>query len=536
MLSIGWRRVILAGMLLLGLLIRLAGWQWGQSYGRFMCGDELLAVERAVEYVQGDESAQYLGQPQFNRHSKLPGPLWTLFCVSALRLGGSPSSAPLLTLLLNVIVIWQAWRLATEVLGDRYGLWAALFAATLPWPVFYSLGLYNPVIMAFVFGWLYLALWRVFTRERSAAIFWVAPIVLGSVQIHMSGLMMLPAVVVLLVLSRRRIHRGMLLSGVAAGLLLYIPYVRGEMATGWANTAGMFAGGGTFSAGAFKAISSPLNVLGGMIGRLFPKTEMYLAFGDAAFLSRVVLIVLTLISTLMGGLFGVTLIRELVRVIRRARAESRRWAQVDPGITFLAVLLLVPLASSIVSGRSFQSRYAIVLFPLLMMCPALFVVRWLPEIRRRKWMAGALAATVLFHIYLMPAFYWHQGRWIDQSPYLAGSHRQLERLYDALRASVPEDARIEVDAAAFLEEGEPDRWDRQAVWMVPTICRILDFDRGLPPDAPVVTVRLVSTRRGHPPTGAALYQGYGLALFPVIEAPASPGGPEAEIEALVPAG
>jgi hypothetical protein len=534
--STGWRRGILAGILLLGLLIRLAGWQWGQSYGHFMYGDELLAVERAVEYAQGNEAAQYLGQPQFNANSKLPGPLWTLFCVSALQLGGSPSAAPLLTLLLNVVVIGLAWKLATEVLGERYGLWAALFTATLPWPVFYSLGLYNPVIMAFVFGWLYLALWRVFTRDNSWAIFWVAPILMGSIQIHMSGLMILPAVIVLLFLSSHRLNWWLLLAGVAAGLLFYVPYIRGEMANGWANTAGMVAGGGSFKVSAFKAISSPLNVLGGLIARLFPGTEAYLAFGDVAFFSRVIFIVLTLISTVMGVLFGAALIREFVRMIRRARLESLRWVQADPGITFLAVLVLVPLLSSVLSGRSFQSRYTIVLFPLLMMCPALFIVRWLPEIRWRKWMARALILTVLFHIYLMPAFYWHQGRWIDESPYMAGSHLQLEQIYEALRAATPEDRRIEVDAEAFLDEGEADRWDRQAVWLVPTMCRIQDFVRGLPEDAPAVTYRLGSTRRDGSMDGVAVYSAHGISLVPISEASVSPGAPEAEIVVPAPGG
>ncbi len=534
--SAGWRRALLAGIILLGLAIRLMGWQWGQSYGHFMYGDELLAVERAVEYAQGDEAAQYLGQPQFNANSKLPGPIWTVFCLSALRLGGSPSAAPLLTLILNTIVIWLAYRLAVEVLGQKYGLWAALFAATLPWPVFYSLGLYNPVVMAFVFGWLYLALWRVFTREASPAIFWVGPILLGSIQIHMSGLMILPAVVVLLFLSPRRINWGFLLAGLVAGALLYLPYARGEMAHGWSNTAGMFAGGGTFKVSAFKAISSPLNVLGGLISRLFPGTEAYLAFGDTAFLSRAILIPLTLISTVMGALFGVALIREAVRVVRQARAKSARWIQVDPGITFLAVLLIVPLLSSVASGRSVQSRYTIVLFPLLMMCPALFIIRWLPEMRWRKWMTAATVVTVLFHIYLMPAFYRYQGHWINQGDFLAGSHLQLERLYDVLRADVPEGMRIEVDAETFLEDGEPDRWDRQAVWMVPTICRILDLEAGIPEEAPAAHYRLTSPRRGSPVAGTPAYCAYGLALTPIPEESGGPDGPAEESGAPAPGG
>ncbi len=519
--------LLVAGIILLGLALRLAGLYWGQSYGHFMYGDSLLAVERAVEFEQGVEAAQYLGQPQFNRHSKLPGPIWTLFCVAALKLGGSLAEAPLLTLLVNLMFIGLTWRLATEVLGRPYGLWAALFAATLPWPVFYSLSLYNPVVMGFVFSCFYLALWRVFTRERSAAAFWLGPILLGSVQIHMSGLMLLPASMVLLYLSPRRIHWPLLLGGVAAGLLLFLPYIRGEMANDWSNTAGMFAGGGRIKFSAFKVITSPFNVLGGLTGRMFADTRTYMAFGDAAFLSRVVLIFLTLVSTVMGVLYGLALIREARHSLRRAREGGQRWSEADPSMVFLATLVLVSLAFSFLSGRSFQSRYTIVLFPLLMMTPALFILRWLPVFRWRKWAMAGLVISIPFHLYLMPSFFAYQGRWIDESPFLAASHPQLEKLYAVVRAATPGDRRILIDAGAFQDEGkDPDRWDRQTVWIIGSICRIKDHAHGISPEAPTVTYQLLNTRHGAVVPDNVVYHAHGIALVPIDPAKTVPAGPE----------
>jgi hypothetical protein len=516
MISVKPYRWMLLGILVAGLLLRLSGLYWGHAYARFMNGDSLVAIEQAMKFKRGDEAAQYLGQPIFNSQSNLPGPLWTIVCAGAVHLGGSPSAAPLPLMLFNLAAVLITARLASEVFGRVYGIWAALFAATLPWTVFYSLGLYNPVVMAVVGGLLYLVLWRVFTWERSAFSFWIAPIMLGSLQIHMSVMMLLPAVVILFVISPRRVNWPLMFAGILAGLLFYIPYVSGELANDWRNTLGMISGERAFKISALKIITAPVNMLGGVIGRMFHDTETYFAFADKAFMGRYLLLLLTLISGVMGLFYFYAAVRETFTVFRKSRGESRPFVETDPGIAFMSVLIFVSLLGSLFSGRGFHSRYTIVLFPLLMMCPAIFIVRWLPALtmRWRRWAMFGIGASFIFHLYLVPAFYAYQGEWIRNSPYPVCSHRQLEEIYDAMRAVTPAGYRIGVDTSRFLREGTPDRWDSSAAGFIPIMCSIQDYYLGLSPADPAKIFRLVSTRRNQVEADKAVYNANGIALVP----------------------
>src|SRR5205814_5982468 len=111
--------------------------------------DGVEAYQVAVDYGHGNSRAQYLGQPNYNFHSKLPGPLWTIFCFVSYRFFGSIEGTILTVILLNTTVIYLVYLLALRTLGVRSALWAALFAATFPWVVYYSGGVYNPDVMSF---------------------------------------------------------------------------------------------------------------------------------------------------------------------------------------------------------------------------------------------------------------------------------------------------------------------------------------------------------------------------------------------------
>src|SRR3974390_1128493 len=218
---------MLALILLLGFGIRATGLMWGQAYCQGSQGDSLEAYQVAVDYVRGDARAQYLGQPNFNTNSKPPGPLWTLLCVEGLRLGkGSIEGVVWLIILLNTGAIYLTYLLAARTLGVAPALWAALLMAVSPSVVFYSTVVFNPVVMPFLGGLLFLALWRTTQWNRSAAIFWVSFLLLVMLQFHTSALMLIPAVILVLVLSPVRLNLLWLVGGAIAGFCLYIPYIR----------------------------------------------------------------------------------------------------------------------------------------------------------------------------------------------------------------------------------------------------------------------------------------------------------------------
>jgi hypothetical protein len=163
-------------IILLGFGIRLSGLKWGQAYSYFGQGDAVEAYQVAVNYGHGEEKALYLGQPNYNAKSKLPGPMWTLFCFASYRFWGSIEGVIFTIILLNTAVIYLNYLLARRTIGPEAGLWSALFTALSPWVVYYSNGLYNPDVMAFLGAVLFLALWNAVQSERTAWIFW-APIV-----------------------------------------------------------------------------------------------------------------------------------------------------------------------------------------------------------------------------------------------------------------------------------------------------------------------------------------------------------------------
>ena len=221
----------LALILLLGLGIRLAGLYWGQGYSWFGQGDALVAYSVAVDYGLGEPRAQYLGQPNYNGHSKLPGPLWTLFCFAGLRLFGSMEWVVLGLILVNAATIYLTYLLVERTLGPPASLWAALFTATLPFAVYYSVSIYNPNMMPFLGGLLFLALWEVIRRESVRSVFWLGFLLLAMPQFHMSVTMVLPALALILLLAAPRLNWRWLLAGLLAGGLLYVPYLRAEFTT-----------------------------------------------------------------------------------------------------------------------------------------------------------------------------------------------------------------------------------------------------------------------------------------------------------------
>src|SRR5579863_8158466 len=113
---------LLTGIMCLGLLLRLIGLYWGQAYHPAAMGDEMQAYRVAVDLGAGQERAIYIGQPNF-KTGKLPGPLWALFWLAGLKIGGSPETVCLMMIVLHTCVIYLVYRLAENIFGPKCSLW-----------------------------------------------------------------------------------------------------------------------------------------------------------------------------------------------------------------------------------------------------------------------------------------------------------------------------------------------------------------------------------------------------------------------------
>jgi len=458
----------LLAILVLGGGLRLAGLFWGQGWGsNFTDRDEVLAYRMAVDYGLGDEQARYLGQPKFNKASQLPGPLWTLFGFVSIRLWGFPQAIGFSMVLLNTFFVYLVYLLAKRVLGIEYSLWAALFAATQPWAVFYSVGAYNPETMPALGALLFLALWAVTQRPRSPAVFWVCFLLLISLQIHLSGLLLLPAVLVLLMLSPQPVSKRWSLAGMAAGSAMYIPYLLGEMAHGWVNTLGMAQGRSYFSLGILKVLDMPISLMIGWGGGLWGGryTSDYLAMGDTWFGSRWIMIAFLILETALVILFTIAFVKELRDALRGNWRSPRAAFRQAPALVFITVLLVIPILCFMLTGHSYATRYGLIQFSVLLLLPPLFIVRRLPAVKRAGLLRGCIVLMVLFHCFLMVSFSLYRNRQIREEDRFIPTFSNLEAVYQALRAHAGPNGRIQVEVGRFLKE-TPERAPEYGAWIL----------------------------------------------------------------------
>ncbi len=421
---------------LLGLILRLAAYWPGGAFSYFAFGDEILAYDRALDYAMGVDEARYLSQAKFTANSHTPGALWTVFWLNAMRLGGGPHAVALAMLLLNTAAIVFVYMLGSRLLGRRGGLWAALFMATQPWAVYYSVGAYNPEIMAFFGSLTFLALWETIHNDRSPQIFWVGLLPLLALQFHASSGAMFIGALATLGLTRKRLHWPAGAAGLAAGLLFYLPYLQGDAARGWANTRMMFGDTDeTFSFGCLKAITTPFSLLMSWCARwTLPDFRDYLAMGDAVCGSYLAMFAFKALGTAVTLCCLWEFIRAAAAPWRGTRGNPRAAFARSPRMVFLSALLAVPLLVFLVSGQNYSSRYGIFQLPILVMIPAVCLAQRAAALRFKKLLYWAAAITVAFNVYFLLAFFNYQGRLIAGDAKFVPSFRRLAQVYAALEA------------------------------------------------------------------------------------------------------
>jgi len=437
----GW---VLLLIILSGFGIRLTGLVWGQAYCYFAQGDGIEAYSVAVNYGGGEARAQYLGQPNYNEKSKLPGPLWTIFCFLGLRFGGSINGVIVAILLLNTAAIYLTYKLANLTVGFPASLWAALFCATQPWAVYYSVLVYNPDVMVFLGGLFFLALWDVIQRPKSRNIFWAGWLLMIMPQFHMSGLMLVPTAAIILLLSNVRLNIFWLIAGVIAGSLMYVPYVCGDVAHGWQNTIGLFSGRERHSWEGLKALSAPLSFLVSWAPRWTRSASEYRELGKACFGSFGVFLAFSLLSAIVAVfLVGGTLLK-IKAAFNLFWQSPRRAFSRSPGVLFLFLLVAVPTLFALISRKPFHTRYCLVFVPALFSLMSCAMRELLPATRLGRLFAGALILTTAGNVWFTPAMYHYQGSCIENGPTFVPSFRQLESVYQQLKKDAGENRRIEV--------------------------------------------------------------------------------------------
>jgi hypothetical protein len=510
-----WARLVL--ILLLGFGIRVVGVVWGQAYCQGSQGDSLEAYKVAVDYVRGDAKAQYLGQPSFNTNSKLPGPLWTLFCVEGLRLGrGSIEGAVWLIILLNTSAIYLTYLLAARTLGVATAQWAALLMAVSPSVVFYSTVVFNPAVMPFLGGLFFLALWQATQRDRSGAIFWVSFLLLVMLQFHTSALMLIPAVILVLALSPVRFNFLWLVGGAIAGLCLYVPYILDDITHNWENTRAMMGGvNNPYWPGTLRIAIAPLSFLVNIWTPpgVYTPTE-YRDMGRACFGSFELFLAVNALSVIATAFMVCGAFSRLKKNLHGFLRSPRAVFAQSPGTVFLAIVFTLPLLVNLPTRKVFQARYCLVLLPPLFALAGAGVTYWLANPRRWRPVLAIIVVSTGATAWFTPAMFHFQKRMIEKAPWFVPGFDKLEVVYQSLKAHAGRNRSVQVKDTDYLQTWPPeDQLHNQAALIRRYVAIREEQTAPLAnTNVPAATYQLVLAEKVRPEDPAVAYDGNGVAL------------------------
>jgi hypothetical protein len=180
----------------------------------------------------------------------------------------------------------------------------------------------------------------------------------------------------------------------------------------------------------------PIVVLSNLISSILGNKD-YQEFGRSAFGSFAVLAAFNMVSL---GL----VILSMINFFSAGKRLRRPFRAGKPEI-FVSVLLLGPLLIFLLTAHNFASRYALVLYPLLFLLPAHYLME---NPAQRRWLRtaqAAMVATMVFNGILMIAFFRYQGQRIAHADYFIASFHKMEQARQALRADAGPACRIHLD-------------------------------------------------------------------------------------------
>jgi hypothetical protein len=446
----GWH---LALILLVAFALRMISLKWAEANTYGSQGDSLEACEVAVSYLNGDERARYVGQPNCNAHSKLPGPLWTIFCATGLKLTGTPQGIVLLTIFGNLAAIALTWWLTLDLFGPAAALLAASFMAVSPWAVHYSAVVFNPSMMPLFGALIFTSALHCFRHDNSRAIALLPLLILIAAQFHLSALGLILPLALLAWLSRTRPNWTWFCVGLVAGALCYLPYIEGEIAQHWQNSRGMVWGGNArFSSSALKVFTSPFSFLINFWspGWAYAPGE-HAALARSAFGSLGRLYAVNIVSGLFVVLAAAGVWRITTHRLSGFWASPRDAFSRAPGVLFCAGTLLIFLLQNLVGGKPFHARYCLVVLPLLFALLGAGVAQWLETPRCRKFLMSLTMFTLVSSLWFVVAICRFEHDRINNGPLFVPGFARLETIYRQLKEQPRSQARIEVLDGDYLK-------------------------------------------------------------------------------------
>ncbi|MBN1642512.1 MAG: glycosyltransferase family 39 protein [Anaerolineae bacterium] len=231
----------LIAILALAAFLRL----WNLDAGEFKF-DEARVSNLAAHWIDGGA----LPLTGMTSSTGIANPPLTVYLIALpVLLSRDPLAVTAFVALLNVAGVWATYALGCRFWDRTTGRVAAALLAVSPWAVFYARKVWaqDLLLPLVVLSAALLLAWAVEARRWALAGAVVA--VAALVQIHFAALALAPVLLlaVLLTVALRPTHRRLawwgppLLAGLAAGALLYAPYLAFDARHGWANVRGILS-------------------------------------------------------------------------------------------------------------------------------------------------------------------------------------------------------------------------------------------------------------------------------------------------------
>jgi len=272
------RYLPIIGVVLLALFLRLRGLDTTGLWG-----DQAFTLNTAMRWVNGGPLPLAANKSSVGFVNP---PLIEYLYGAALFLWRDILSVSLLTLLGGLAAVVVTGAVTARLFGRRAGLWAMLAFAAAPWAVFWSQLIWNqtmvPPFAALALGGLLLYL---FDRPRAGYLVGSLAAAAAMIQVHPGSAVQLLTIALALLLYRRRVRPAHLLPAAAVFALLFAPYLRYQMGTGWADLATVRALAGqeaTFSSAAVRLSLDLLRAQG--LYRAVPGVELFDALATGLFI------------------------------------------------------------------------------------------------------------------------------------------------------------------------------------------------------------------------------------------------------------
>ncbi|MEQ8822587.1 MAG: glycosyltransferase family 39 protein [Sumerlaeia bacterium] len=190
-----------------------------------------LEILRGVQFHLLGSEMQYGG--------RVMGPFMYLLVAPILAISPRPEAIQIFVGLLNTGVVAATWYLVRRYLGPMMAFWTAAIYAVFPLEVIQLRYNWNP---CFLPPMMTLALWGLLRAAIDRRGWWVVLCVLGlslGLQLHLSAIEALPAVIGVLAVARARIGWKPWAATAALVLVLFSPLIISEVSTSGHNTAEM---------------------------------------------------------------------------------------------------------------------------------------------------------------------------------------------------------------------------------------------------------------------------------------------------------